>query len=294
MAPKYQRWKGIMKAYPYEEKRLSKYSIPYICQPKYNGFRCRAIRVEGTHDWFLLSSEENVFFSVPHINDQLTRESKRGILDGIDELDGELYRHGLPLEEISSIVTKENELHERSEDIQYYIFDIPNDKMQLDRILTLSQLGRSFVTKDLVVSKYFVANSAEEVTASFNELIDLNYEGIIVRNCVAPYERKRSTNIMKFKPKKHDCYKIVGYTEEMTVDGIPKGTLGALVLDSGDDSSNVFSCGTGFTQAERKSMWENRKDLKSKYAYIGYQHTSRKGVPLSSVFCKLTDGYIGD
>ena len=39
----WQRWKGIMKASPFEEKRLTKWNPPYIIQPKYDGFRCRAI-----------------------------------------------------------------------------------------------------------------------------------------------------------------------------------------------------------------------------------------------------------
>ena len=45
MPPKFQRWKGIMKCYPFEEKRLAEWNPPYICQPKYDGVRCRAIRV---------------------------------------------------------------------------------------------------------------------------------------------------------------------------------------------------------------------------------------------------------
>ena len=54
-----------MKAVPFEQKRLNKWEPPYILQPKYDGVRCRAVPVEN--GYLLLSSEENVVFSVPHI-----------------------------------------------------------------------------------------------------------------------------------------------------------------------------------------------------------------------------------
>ena len=34
------RWHGIMKAVPFEEKRLAKWKPPYIVQPKFDGNRC--------------------------------------------------------------------------------------------------------------------------------------------------------------------------------------------------------------------------------------------------------------
>jgi len=86
--PKWQRWKGIMKCYPFEEKRLAKWQPPYIVQPKYDGVRCRAVPIPGG-GYILLSSEENVIYSVPHILDWLNR------VQLTTELDGELYCHGM-------------------------------------------------------------------------------------------------------------------------------------------------------------------------------------------------------
>ena len=96
----WQRWKGIMKAVPFEEKRLAKWNPPYIVQPKYDGVRCRAVPLETGpkgDEYMLLSSEENVIFSVPHLNEVLSGLHLKA------ELDGELYCHGMNFEEIISI-----------------------------------------------------------------------------------------------------------------------------------------------------------------------------------------------
>ena len=63
---------GIQLAYPFEEKRLAKWQPPYIVQPKFDGDRCSNTPLPSAP--LLLSSEENPFFSVPHINEQLTKD----------------------------------------------------------------------------------------------------------------------------------------------------------------------------------------------------------------------------
>jgi len=120
----------------------------------------------------------------------------------------------------------------------------------------------------------------------FNELIVLGYEGIIVRHYLAPYEKKRSTNVMKFKPKQEDTYVIVGSEEEISVGGTPKGTLGALVCRSGD--GNTFRVGTGFNEGARKDLWSNREALAGKIARVQYQHiTPGRKVPRFPVFVEI-------
>jgi ATP-dependent DNA ligase len=61
----------------------------------------------------------------------------------------------------------------------------------------------------------------EEIMEKLEEFMANNYEGIIVRHPDAPYERKRSTNIMKFKPRREDFYTIIGAEEEISIHGEP-------------------------------------------------------------------------
>ena len=274
---KWQRWKGIMKCYPFEEKRLDKWQPPYIVQPKYDGVRCRALPTM-TGGYILLSSEENVIYSVPHINMTLNNLGLNA------ELDGELYCHGMSFEEIVSITSRTVNLSSDFEKIQFHLFDVVNNQPQMKRTIMIENLRD--LSNYLVVSPFYLCENLDDIMEAFDRIVSLGYEGIIVRHQFAPYERKRSTLVMKFKPKKEDDYEIVSTQEEISIDGIPKGSLGALVCKSGDGS--VFSVGTGFTQDQRREMWKIRENLTGKVAKVKYQHiTSGRQVPRFPVFVEI-------
>lgn len=278
-------WKGIMKCYPFEEKRLAKWSPPYFVQPKYDGVRCRAVPMDNG-EYILLSSEENIIFSVPHINKALKYlYSYQGDLKGkLPELDGELYCHGLPFERIVSITSRTTNLHPDHLQIQLHIFDIVNGYNQIARILEIEELKNKI--NYVQVAPFWVCSSLDEVLSAYDKIINQGYEGIIVRNQFNHYERKRSNLVMKFKPKKEDTYEIISTVEEMDSGGNPKGSLGSLVCLSGD--GNTFNVGTGFTADERQIFWELRETLPGRMVTVKYQHiTSGKGVPRFPVFVEV-------
>ena len=274
----WQRWKGIMKCYPFEEKRLFKWRPPFIVQPKYDGVRCRAVHTET--GYLLLSSEENIIFSVPHLNELL---DKIGNLP--EELDGELYCHGMNFEDIVSITSRTVNLHPDHKRIQYHVFDVVNCDRQIQRTLDIEKLRG--LSPWLAVAPYYLCNDLEDVLSAYDKIIESGYEGIIVRHIDNLYERKRSTLVMKFKPKKEDEYKVLDTVEEIDKEGEPKGSLGALVCRSGD--GNTFNVGTGFSAEERQILWEIRDTLPGRVAKIKYQHiTSGRAVPRFPVFVELT------
>lgn len=282
MPNKWQRWKGIMKCYPFEEKRLAKWQPPYIVQPKYDGFRCRAIpvqtQIEG--NYILVSSEENIFYSVPHINQVLDKLGLKA------ELDGELYCHGMDFNTLSSIVSRTVNIHPECQRIQFHVFDIVNEEPQMRRILLTDALrGMSHL---LQVAPFWLCEDLEDVMGAYDKIISLGYEGIIVRHFQAPYQRKRSTMVMKFKPKKEDIYEIVGYNEEVSISGNPKGSLGALICKSGD--GDVFNVGTGFTEDQRDQLWKGKEKLAQRFVRVQYQHlTAGKKVPRFPVFMEVIE-----
>jgi len=278
---KFQRWKGIMKAVPLEEKRLLKWQPPFIVQPKYNGVRCRAVPLEDGN-YILLSSEENVIHSVPHINK---------VLDTLKlghELDGELYRHTMPFEEIVSITSRTVNLHDYYGVMQFHVFDIVNEEPQSSRIVRLSSLKNSLRhIQKIQIAPFYLCDNLTEIMRIYDNILMAGYEGIIVRQCNAPYERKRSTWVMKFKPKREDEYVIRWFQEEISVGGIPKGCLGSLICESGD--GETFSVGTGFSEDQRHELWKGRSSLPGKIVRVQYQHlTSRKKVPRFPVFVSIT------
>lgn len=281
MTNHWQRWKGIMKCYPFEEKRLARWESPYIVQPKLDGERGRIIW-DADGNVTMLSSEENIVTGVPHIKEEAESRGYRNL-----EIDGEFYRHGFSFEEIHSIVSRgESNLRDDYELMQFHTFDLVNAEPQLLRTDRLNDLpeGRAIKT---VSSE--IADDLEGILTCLRSFSTDGYEGVIVRNLNNFYERKRSIWMMKWKPKKEDRYLITGYAEEMDKYGQPKGTLGALLCVGGEDES--FSVGSGFTREQREFLWEHRGSLPGKWIVVEYQNlTSKKGVPRFGVFKSFVGG----
>ena len=274
--PEYQRWKGIMKCYPFEEKRLAKWTPPYIVQPKFDGVRCRAIPIQTGptgNEYILVSSEENLIFSVPHINHELRNFGFK------HEFDGELYFHGYSFEEILSITSRTVNIHEDYLMIQLHIFDIVNDQPQMKRQLMLEEMRG--LSRLLPIAPFWLCNDLDEIMRAYDKLIEMKYEGIVVRNAYATYEiDKRSRWVMKFKPKKKDEYIAVGWNEEVSKDGIPKGRIGSIICASqlGDE----FAVSAGLNDEQREKLWKVRDQISGCGVIVHYQHLTNKQIPKGS------------
>lgn len=270
--------KGIMLCYPFEEKRLAKWNPPYIVQPKLDGERCVYHPYEG--GGLLLSSQENPFYSVPHIKDFLD-SLKLNI-----KLDGELYCHGMHFEEIVSRVSREVNIHAEHKDIEYHVFDVMTDEPQFTRNRRLEELQKLFKDSPIKIVPSYYAETLDQVLRCYDQILTEGYEGIVVRERFNYYVQKRSVYLMKFKPKKKDEYKIIGYVEEVSIYGAPKGRLGALTC-AGDDGT-PFNVGTGFNAEDRQRLWSIKETLIGKTCEVAYQHiTVSRGVPRFPVFVRI-------
>lgn len=273
---------GIQLAYPLEEKRLAKWNPPFIVQPKLDGERCRAvIDQQGTVSLF--SSEANVIESVPHITEYLQSLNLKSV-----EFDGELYRHGLDLNEIQSIVSTKIGLHPAFDDIQLHVFDLVDEaKPQASRIQLLEGFQSSLPSDCVEIVPFKLVHSYDEIMGLLDWSLEEGYEGVIVRHFDALYVRRRSIWMMKFKPKREDTYTIVGYTQEKSMNNVPKPSLGALVCQA-RFGEETFHVGTGFTRDQRHLLWLERETLVGKRVVVRFQHlTSVRGVPRSAVFAEI-------
>lgn len=281
--------KGIMLCYPFDERRLKGWKSGIervLVQPKLDGERCRAL-VSGSAVT-LLSSRPTVIESVPHINEALKKLNL-----GPVELDGELYCHGMSFEEIYSRVSRTTNFHKDFISIQYHVFDVISSNFQLERFVTLEKLfdqvpytlEKTNSTIQLVDTT-ILANNLDLLMSVFDNFIQAGFEGFVVRHPFNSYIRRRSTGLMKFKPKKTDVYRIIGTQEEIDKDGRPKGALGALILES--EGGEKFSVGTGLTREERVTLWQRREKVVGLYAEIKYQHTTPgRKVPRFPVYVDL-------
>lgn len=266
---------GIQLCYPFEEKRLEKWDPPYLVQPKLDGERCRAI-ITSQEDVLLVSSEKNIISSVPHINRAI---NSLNLPEGT-ELDGELYCHGLVFEEIHSIVGRTVNMHPDQNNMEFHIFDIipVSDPLMIQgkrHLLIRDQLS---LCPPLIKVDTHIAFTLNEVMKYYDYYIEAGYEGIIIRNAYYSYERKRSTGVMKFKPKKFDHYQIIDILEAIDLNGQPKNTLGAFLCQGSDGTP--FNVGAGkLSHDERQVIWDSKEDYINLMCEVQYQNITNNGVP---------------
>ena len=86
--------------------------------------------------------------------------------------------------------------------------------------------------------------------------VNAGFEGIMIKELEAPYQCKRSTDWMKWKPTITVDLEVVG-VEEGT--GRNLGRLGALVCHGVDDGKEItVNVGSGFSDGDRDDYWTNR------------------------------------
>jgi DNA ligase-1 len=92
-----------------------------------------------------------------------------------------------------------------------------------------------------------------------NDMVVAGFEGIMIKELNAPYECKRNTSWMKWKPTHTYDLKVVAL-EEGT--GRNKGRLGALVCDGVDDGKHItVNVGSGFSDSDRDTLWADHVEM---------------------------------
>lgn len=270
----------IMLASPLEEKRFDRWSKPVVGQPKMDGERCKAYYEEGI-GWRLFTSEARELVMFPHIETAL-EEQLGEISSGVD---GELYKEGWSWNQIHSVVGRSQNVHEDAEQLEYWIFDFHDGRIQVERLLDLLDLNLEWPLVRVPVFMVWKFDEALELGMALNRE---GYEGIVLRKPDGYYDTRGRTQMMKFKPRKTDDYRIVDVQEEVSKDGEPKGSLGALICTSNEEEGGTFRVGTGFTQLDRRLLWAQRETLPGRFVRVHYQHlTPGKRKPRSAVYVRL-------
>ena len=131
---------------------------------------------------------------------------------------------------------------------------------------TLSKLNLKWIKE---VPMLYAGEDKNMVIELLNQMIELKEEGVMVNIADAPYENKRTKNILKVKKMQTCDLEIVGFEEG---EGRLKGTLGRInILYKG----NKVGVGSGFSDADRSFFWENRRDLIGKIVEIQFFEQSK-------------------
>jgi len=271
---------GIMLAKPYEERLLRRFKPPYILQPKLKGLRCRAVPRFDGKGYMLLSSSAIQIVGVPHLLDQVNQ-----IGDGTTELDGEFYVHGMAESDILGIIKRTVTLHPDHECMELQLYDVINDATQTVRTDTLSYLLKNCDLPNIKLVPSHRVESHDEINELLGLYVSMKYEGVIIRNSWATYERKKTANMLKLKPEFDDYYLIVGYREEVSITGELKNRLGAVWCE--DTDGVRFYVGSGFDAEQRELLWENKESLINQIAHIKYTSLNPNGKPVEAVIIDI-------
>ena len=220
----------------------------------------------------LYSRNGKQFENFPDIEAQLDRIKHRISLEtkGPFVLDGEIV--GESFQALMKQAQRKDNV--KTKDMNYYIFDI----------IPLADFERGFWnaqqhkrTQILEVNKVEIeaepnlrimpgmdvdlsTAEGQDVMRRFAEdAVAAGYEGIMIKSVDAPYECRRSSFWMKWKPVMTVDLNIVGF-EEGT--GRNAGRLGAIICEGTDNDRDIrVNVGSGLSDENRDEYWTARDDL---------------------------------
>ncbi len=111
----------------------------------------------------------------------------------------------------------------------------------------------------------YQGTDTSKITELLDEAIANKQEGIMINICNAPYEFKRTTNLLKVKKMSTLDLEIVGVEEG---EGRLAGTLGAIHVRYKD--GNIVKVGSGFSDWHRNEIWQNQIYYIGKIVEIQY------------------------
>ena len=236
---------------------------------KLDGVRVLAV-VQGA-SVTLYSRNGKPFENFPHVAEAIAANRKSiGAFDGRYVLDGEIV--GASFQQLMRQAQRKTDAD--TTDMVYHVFDIiPLDSFQeghynaqqskrLD-ILTGSR-ARFDATDclrlmDGITVDLDTAEGHDIMNRYAQDAVANGFEGIMIKDLSAPYECKRSSFWMKWKPTITVDLNIVGF-EEGT--GRNAGRLGAIICEGKDNKRNIrVNVGTGLSDDNRDEYWTARSQL---------------------------------
>jgi DNA ligase 1 len=197
-------------------------------------------------------------------------------------------------------------------DFKYHVFDYcPDDgwaktpyTTRLVRLYEMVTLLRKEFDW-LVFTKQETIHNMQELEAYEVQALESGHEGLILREPNGPYKHGRSTFIegylLKVKRFEDREATVVGYVPRYRNNNAPEinalgyqersthkanmvedEALGALIVK--DEKYGEFQIGSGFTEADRLSLWMDRETLIGKIACYKFQPYGTKDLPRTPIF----------
>lgn len=279
----------VMLAKEYDPAKLK---LPCYASPKLDGIRAYV------RDGVVLSRQ----------NKPIPNQFVQAQFKAYEHFDGELIV-GEPTDPMCYRNTMSGVMSEDGEpDVTFWVFD--HLEVLHDRYYNRMPTAKKFNLKGRVKAlEQKTIHTVTQLQAFEAECLELGYEGVIVRDPYAPYKQGRSTvnegYLLKVKTFLDDEAVIVGFEERMAnlneasisetgrtkrsshkANKVGRGDLGALIVEW---NGFQFNIGSGFTDAERERIWDNREKFHGKLVKFKYFPVGGYDLPRHPVFCGLRD-----
>ncbi len=195
-------------------KKPEKIKYPCFGQVKLDGLRCMVYLEDGE---VKAISRQGKFYE---LHQELSTALK-DLMDcsNIHKLDGELYKHGMMLQDIVSAARSVTNPKHR--ELEYHIFDVPSDEAQYLRRHDLNQLMFSNISSFVDIVNLVTVNDEGDMHRYLDEALTSNYEGLILRNYNGLYQyNHRSNDLIKVKVMQDSEALVTGCREDKNGEGV--------------------------------------------------------------------------
>jgi len=249
------------------QEHKHKYVYPHYISPKLNGVNGEYRLEDG--ELKLYSRGGDLYLMLEHQKEEVLK-----VMEFFDTktLNGEIYKHGMHLQDITSAVKKHNK---DTPSLEFHVFDIPDWEVPYEeKVEKLIQASKEFTGIVKVFPVYLV--TTEEEVEEFQELfLAQGYEGSVIRRPGLIYKyNERSSDIFKYKIAQDAEYKIVGY--RLDKKGHPVFTC---VTEQGLE----FAVKPKGTDEERLNIAKNADSWIGKWLKIEFEMLSKDKKPLKPV-----------
>lgn len=204
-------------------------------------------------------------------------------------LDGEMYEHGLPLQDISGRVRRG--IGETGR-ISFHMFDCfytVKDKPFSERLSIRRAIFEQFQFQYVKLVPTHQANDLATVERIFNKYVTDGYEGVMIKYGDAKYHNSvgnsHSSEMLKMKKRESSEFIVVGFET-----GVRGKEANAIILICDNGRGKQFKpMMRGWSIEERVAMARHGADYVGKKVTVEYEALSKDGTPLRGYIVAIRD-----
>jgi ATP-dependent DNA ligase len=276
---------------------IDKLSFPCYSQPKLDGVRCLTAYVGDKIIKY--TRDQNLWLGYDMFNEVLMP-----IFNKYPHLvlDGELYIHGKPLQEIVGVARNATKKFQ----LEYHVYDIiVQDTPFCERVAIMNEIFKLMsnnsytcdnTTRQLIYQvPTILVKNIKGLNNHFAKYISDGYEGQMIRMSNTIYETSknreiRSKNLLKRKQTFDAEFEFIGVTQG--VKGRAKGTF--IGIFKTDKNKTFNATPKDMSMNDMIQLYNQVSQFKSdyigKFATIEYEDLSKAGKPLRPKFVRFRDG----